>query len=91
MAQENKRRYVLESEFVQPGYIQFVTQAGAPVVPAATGTNTIAYFTPTNIVKVDSDIAAGSTIEKQMNKVIQAIGKRKAFLDEQRFVKPDFC
>ncbi|WP_035625706.1 phage protease [Herminiimonas sp. CN] len=72
------------------GYIQFVTQAGVPVVPAATGTNTIAYYTPTNIVKVDSDIAAGSTLEKQMNKVIQAIGKRKAFMDEQRYVKPDY-
>lgn len=72
------------------GYIQFVTQSGAAVFPAATGTNTIAYSTPTNIVKVDSDIAAGSTIEKQANKIYQAIGKRKAFLDEQRFVKPDF-
>lgn len=71
------------------GYIQFVTTAGVPVVPAATGTNTIAYYTPTNIVKVDSDIGA-STLEKQMNKVVQAIGKRKAFMDEQRYVKPDF-
>ncbi|WP_197481660.1 phage protease [Collimonas pratensis] len=72
------------------GYIQFVTQAGAPVVPAATGTNTIAYYTPTNIVKVDTDIPAGSSLEEQMNKVIQAVGKRKAFMSEQRFVVPDF-
>ena len=72
------------------GYVQFVSQLGAAVTPANTGTNTIAYSRATNIAKVDLDIASGSTYEKQLNKVLQGIGARKALLSGQRFVNPDY-
>lgn len=72
------------------GYVQFVNQLGVPVTPANTGTNTIAYSRATNVAKVDLDIANGSTYEKQLNKVLQGIGARKAMLSGQRFVVPDY-
>ncbi|TCS35790.1 Mu-like prophage I protein [Paucimonas lemoignei] len=72
------------------GYIQLVNQAGTPVTPADTGTNTISYSKATNVAKVDLDVAAGLTYEQQLNKVLQAVGARKAVLSGQRFVNPDF-
>lgn len=72
------------------GYIQFVNQAGTPVTPANTGTNTITYSRETNVLKVDLDVPGGSTLEKQLNKLIQGVGSRKAMLSGQRFVTPDF-
>jgi hypothetical protein len=72
------------------GYVQLVDQAGTPVTPADTGTNTIGYSRATNIVKVDLDVPSGSTLEKQLNKALQAIGARKAVLSGDRYVTPDF-
>lgn len=72
------------------GYIQFVNQLGVPVTPANVGTNTIVYSKSTNVAKVDLDIAAGLTYEKQLNKVLQGIGARKALMSGQRFVNPDY-
>lgn len=72
------------------GYIQLVNQVGAPVTPADTGVNTINYSHATNIVKVDLDVPGGSTLEKQLNKALQAIGARKAMLNADRYVVPDF-
>jgi hypothetical protein len=72
------------------GYIQLVNQLGVAVTPADSGVNTIGYSRATNIVKVDLDVPGGSTLEKQLNKVLQAIGARKAVLKGDRFVVPDF-
>jgi hypothetical protein len=73
------------------GYVQFVTAAGVAVTPAAGGgANTISYSRATNVAKVDLDVAAGLTYEQQLNKVLQAIGARKAMMQGQRFVMPDF-
>lgn len=72
------------------GYIQFVNQLGVPVTPANVGTNTIVYSKSTNVAKVDLDIAAGLTYEKQLNKILQGIGARKALMSGQRFVTPDY-
>lgn len=72
------------------GYIQFVTEAGVPVTPANTGTNTVTYAKATNVVKVDLDIPVGVTYEQHLNKILQAVGARKAMLSGQRFVQPDF-
>ncbi len=72
------------------GYVQFVNQLGAAVTPANTGTNTVVYSRATNVAKVDLDIAAGLTYEKQLNKILQGIGSRKAMLSSQRFIEPDY-
>ncbi len=70
------------------GTFQIVDQTGAPSAPA--GTVTAGYSYTTNVLKVDTDIAAGSTYEKQMNKLLQAVGARKATMSQQRYVQPDF-
>ncbi|MBR8137193.1 phage protease [Burkholderia cenocepacia] len=72
---------------VNLGYIQVVNEKGEPV-PGASGT--IDYFQPTNIVKVDIDAPAGVSQEKHLNKLLQAVGSRKAMLSSQRFVNSDF-
>lgn len=73
---------------VNLGYLQLVDQAGAAVAGAA---GTLSYSAATNIAKVDLDVPAGSTQEKQLNKLLQAFGARKAMLNSQRFVVPDYC
>jgi len=70
------------------GLFQICDETGAASAPA--GAVTIGYSYTTNVLKVDTDVAAGSTYEKQMNKILQAVGARKATLSQQRFVKPDF-
>jgi hypothetical protein len=72
------------------GYVQLVDETGAPVTPSDSGVNTISYSRATNIVKVDLDVPSGSTLEKQLNKALQAIGGRKAMLNSDRYVVPDF-
>lgn len=70
------------------GLFQIVDESGDPTAPA--GTVTIGASEVTNVMKVDTDTAAGSTYEKQMNKLLQAVGARKALLSQDRYVKPDF-
>lgn len=71
------------------GLYQIVDEAGAPTAPA--GALTISYSYTSNVLKVSSTVAAGSTYEKQMNKVLQGIGSRKSVLSQERYVTPDFA
>ena len=71
------------------GYIQLVDEAGTPVTPADTGTNTLAYSRATNILKVDSDLGT-ATLEQRMNDILRGIGSRKAMMSADRYVMPDF-
>lgn len=70
------------------GLFQICDQTGAASAPA--GTVTAGYSYTTNVLKVDTDVAASSTYEKQMNKLLQAVGARKAMMSQQRYVQPDF-
>ncbi len=72
------------------GLLQFVNQAGVPVTPANTGTNTISYSRATNIVLFDMDPAGGATQEEHLNGLLQKVGSRKAMMSSQRYVRPDF-
>ena len=72
------------------GTLQFVNQLGVPVTPANTGTNTISYSRATNVVAFDLDVPNGYTQAQWLNGLVQKIGSRKAMMDSQRFVKPDF-
>ena len=72
------------------GYIQLVDEAGDPVTPTDTGVNTLGYWQATNVAKVDTDIPVSSYYERHMNKLLQAVGARKALLSQDRYVKPDF-
>lgn len=71
------------------GYIQLVNQLGVAQTPADLGVNTISYKYSTNVVKVDLDLGALTTGAAR-DKIIRAIGARKAILSGQRFVEPDF-
>lgn len=71
------------------GYIQFVDETGVLVMPNE-GAATISYSEATNVVKVDSDVPNGVEPDKHLNKLLKAVGARKAFLSSTYFVKPDF-
>lgn len=58
--------------------------------PVTAGAASIDYSYATNIQKVDSDVPDGITAEKHYNKLMQAIGRRKAIMKDDRFVTPDF-
>lgn len=73
------------------GYFQLVDKDGTPATPTAASACTIGYSKVTNIVKVDLDVPNGKTLEQHLNKVLQAIGARKAMLSGQRFVAADFA
>lgn len=72
------------------GYIQLVDKDGAPATPTAASACTIGYSRVTNIVKVDLDVPNGKTLEEHLNKVLQAVGARKAALSGQRYVAADY-
>lgn len=68
------------------GVVTVVTQLGVPV-GALVVTSTYSYAT--NVSKVDVDVPGGTTYERHLNKVLQAIGSRKAILSQERFVTPN--
>lgn len=72
------------------GYIQLVDQSGAAKLVTASGACTVGYSYATNILKVDIDVPSGSTLEVQLNKVIQGVGARKAMMNSDRYILPDF-
>lgn len=72
------------------GKIQFVDEAGDPVTPADTTTSTITYWYATNVVKFDLDTPSGEEYEKHLNGLLHRIGRRKALLADERFVRPNF-
>lgn len=72
------------------GYIQLVDQSGAAKMVTASSTCTVGYSYATNILKVDIDVPTGSTLELQLNKVVQGIGARKAMMNTDRYIMPDF-
>lgn len=71
------------------GKFVLVNEAGE-LKAVAVNAATIGYSYATNIVKVDSDIPNGITPEKHYNKLLQAIGRRKAIMKDDRFITPDF-
>ncbi|SIO94653.1 hypothetical protein [Vibrio spartinae] len=71
------------------GKFVLVDQSGTPKV-VTTSDAKLSYSYATNIQKVDSDVPNGTTPEKHYNKLIQAIGRRKAIMKDDRFITPDF-
>ena len=71
------------------GYIEFVDETGAPVTPDEAAA-TITYSHATNVVKVDADIPAETTKEIHLNKLLQAVGSRKARMSSDHFITPEF-
>lgn len=72
------------------GYIQFVDETGAAVTPPnAAGSDEVSYSYATNIVKFDTDNGAVD-LDLHLNGLLRAIGGRKALMDSDRYVTPDF-
>ena len=72
------------------GYIQLCDETGAAVaIPADTGVNTVGYTYATNFVAFDLDVPSG-TLEAHLNGLLRAVGNRKAALNDDRFVTPDY-
>lgn len=73
------------------GYVQFVNQAGTPVTPSSTGNaDDISYKYATNVVKFDTDVPGGSTLEKHLNGLLRKVGAQKAMMNADRYIAPDF-
>jgi hypothetical protein len=79
--------YVLTS--LNLGYISLVSELGVAVTPSVT-TGTIAYSYATNVVKWDIDLPASTTLETHLNKLLQAVGARKAVMNQDRYISPEF-
>jgi len=79
--------YVLNN--LNLGYIEFVDETGVPVLPNEAAA-TITYSHATNVIKVDADIPANTTKEIHLNKLLQAIGSRKARMSSDHFITPEF-
>lgn len=71
------------------GYVQFVSELGVPVFPANVANTNITYDYATNIAKFDLDNGAVD-MDKHLNGLLRAVGRRKAILSDDRFVTPDF-
>jgi hypothetical protein len=80
--------YVVENYNL--GFIRLVNQAGTPVTPANTGTNTVTYASANNLVKYDLKLPAGVALEDHLNGALRAIGARKAMMSGDRYIMPDF-
>lgn len=73
------------------GLFQIVTQAGVLVVPPNTTPLVAnAYSYATNIVKVDSDIPVGVEDGVHYDRILHAVGARKALLKDDRYSTPNF-
>lgn len=71
------------------GLIRMVDEAGAPVMAADTGVNTISYHYATNVLLFDTD--NGSTdVAKHLNGLLRKVGAAKATMQTDRFVVPNF-
>ena len=79
--------YVVQSYNL--GKLVLVTEAGE-LTTKNTANAKLSYSYATNVQKVDSDIPEGVTAERHYNKLLQAIGRRKAIMKDDRFITPDF-
>lgn len=72
------------------GMIRLVNQLGVPQTPTASTTCTISYSSANNISKFDLKLPANTTLEHHLNGALRAIGARKATLNTDRYLLPDF-
>ncbi len=71
------------------GYIQLVSELGAAVTPTSATAATLSYSYAINATLFDTD--NGSTpIEQHLNGLLRAIGSRKASMQSDRLILPNF-
>lgn len=70
------------------GELEFVTETGAAFVPTNLWVLTISYSYSTNVNKFDSDLGADA-VDVKYDKLLFAIGGRKAVIEDDRFYTPN--
>ncbi len=83
----NGNYYLNNRELYELGVVTVVNQAGVPV---GSLTVTVSGSRVTNVLLFDRDAPVDVRDERHLNKLLQAIGNRKARLAQDRFVTPDF-
>lgn len=71
------------------GELRFVDQTGAAVTPTNGWALTVAYSYTTNVVKWDSDAVASESIGARYDRLLTAIGGRKAVIASDRYYNPN--
>ena len=71
------------------GELRFVDQTGASVVPTNGWALTVAYSYTTNVAKWDSDAVVSESIGDRYDRLLTAIGTRKAVIAADRFYNPN--
>lgn len=70
------------------GELEFVTETGAAFVPTNLWVLTISYSYSTNANKFDTDLGA-TAVDVHWDKLLFAIGGRKAVIEDDRFYNPN--
>lgn len=70
------------------GELEFVTETGAAMVPTNAWVLTISYSYSTNVNKFDTDLGADA-VDVKYDKLLFAIGGRKAVIEDDRFYTPN--
>lgn len=71
------------------GYLQFVSELGVAIAAPDTTVSNITYSYATNVQKFDTDNGAVD-LDLHLNGLLNAVGDRKAVLQQQRFVAANF-
>lgn len=72
------------------GLFRIVNQAGVVQTPANATTLVVSYDYATNLLKFDIDVPGGVDYDKHLNGLLRAIGRRKATLNQERFVQVQY-
>lgn len=72
------------------GYFQIVNQAGVVQTLANATAVVISYSNATNVSKFDLDVPTDVEYARHLNGLLNAIGRRKAILSQERFVSAQF-
>lgn len=86
--QANGLYYRLEN--LNLGMIRLVNQAGVYQTPTASSTCTIGYSSANNVSRFDLKLPANVGIKDHLDGAIEAIGARKALLNADRYILPDY-
>ncbi|MDP2369328.1 phage protease [Rhodoferax sp.] len=70
------------------GELQFVNQAGVAVTPTNAWPLTVSYSYSTNVSKFDTDLGSDA-VDVKWDKLLFAIGGRKAVIEDDRFYTPN--
>ena len=72
------------------GFLRIVDKDGNPITPSATSACSLTYSVATNCATFDLKLPSGVAMEDHLNGLLRAVGARKAIMNSDRYVLPDF-